>query len=232
VKTWVLILVLSVGASTAAAGAQTRAVDDPCIEPGETAVHLEASDGANVYGVQVGNGPNGVVLAHQFLSDHCEFMPFARVLAARGYRVLVIDHRGYGASSGGNPSRLDLDVAAAVARLRADGATKVKLIGASMGGTAVLAAAARIRPVQGVLSLSAARRFRGLNALRAVRRSRVPVRFLATKGDVPFRIDARALMRASAARDKAVVIYGGSLHGSLLLRIPRAKRYVLSFLAR
>ena len=231
-KILALLLVLAFGASTAATGAQTRAVDDPCIEPGETAVHLRASDGARIYGVHVGNGPNGVVLAHQFLSDHCEFMPFARELAARGYRVLVIDHRGNGASSGGGPSRLDLDVAAAVGRLRADGATKVKLIGASMGGTAVLAAAARIRPVQGVLSLSGARRFRGLDALRAVRRSRVPVRFLATNGDVSFRIDARALMRASAARDKAVVIYGGSLHGSLLLRIPRAKRYVLSFLAR
>jgi pimeloyl-ACP methyl ester carboxylesterase len=55
-----------------------------------------------------------------------------------GYRALVFDFRGY--------NRLDDDVVAAVAELRRRGVTKVVLVGSSMGGTAVLLAATRIRP--------------------------------------------------------------------------------------
>jgi dienelactone hydrolase len=206
-------------------------VDDPCIGKGETPVQLKASDGARVYGVEVGTGTTGVVLGHQYLSDHCELMGFARELAARGYRALAIDFRGYGASTGGDGRRLDRDLAAAAGRLRADGATRVFVVGASMGGTAALAAASWVAPpVAGVVSLSGPAQFRGLDALRAVRRSRVPVRFLASRGDTAFAGDARTLMRAARAKDKAIVLYAGARHGSSLLDVPRAKALVLAFL--
>ena len=127
-------------ALVAAQASGARGAEDPCLKQNETPVALKTSDGADVYGVEVGAGTTGVVLGHQFFSDHCELMGFARELAQRGYRVLAIDFRGYGDSAGGVNGRLDRDVAAAVARLRADGATRIKLVGASMGGTAVLAA--------------------------------------------------------------------------------------------
>jgi pimeloyl-ACP methyl ester carboxylesterase len=230
----VLPLILLLAAVPAALASRTGSgADDPCIQPGETAVTMRASDGAVVYGVEIGTGTTGVVLGHQYLSDHCEFIEFARELAGRGYRALTIDFRGNGASSGGDGRRLDRDIAAAVSQLRSDGATRIKLVGASMGGTAVLTAAARITPaVNGTVSLSAPARYRGLDAIRAVRRSRVPVRFFAARRDVRFADDARMLMKASKAKDKAILIVAGARHGSSLLDVPRAKARVQAFLAR
>jgi pimeloyl-ACP methyl ester carboxylesterase len=214
-------------------GGARSGAEDPCIQPGETPVQLTTSDGAGIYGVEVGTGTTGVVLGHQYLSDHCEFMDFARDLAKRGYSSLAIDFRYYGRSRGGDGRRLDLDVAAAVARLRADGATRIKLVGASMGGTAVLVAASRIMPaVDGVVSLSGPAQYRGLNALRAVRTLRVPVRFVVSRSDRPFAADALALVKAITEKDKAIFRLTGGLHGSSTLGRPGALSFVLAFLAR
>jgi pimeloyl-ACP methyl ester carboxylesterase len=229
VLTLCLVLALAPLGSTAVRSATT----DLCIKPGETPVQIKAADGATVYGVEVGTGKTGVVLGHQYLSDHCEFMDFARELAGAGFRALTIDFRYNGASTGGNSSRLDLDVVAAVARLRGDGATRIKLVGASMGGTAVLVAASRITPpVDGVVSLSGPASFRGLNAVQAVRRSRVPVRFLVSRGEARFAGNATYLMRAAAAKDKAILRVSNGGHGSSILTVPAAKSFVLAFLAR
>jgi pimeloyl-ACP methyl ester carboxylesterase len=212
-----------------------RQDEDYCAKPGDAAVHLKASDGAEIYGLEIGKGATGVVFGHQFLSDHCEWVDFARRLARSGFRTLSIDFRGNGDShvNGGSGTRLDRDVAAAVARLRSDGATKIKLVGASMGGTAVLVAASNIRPpVDGVVSLSGPASYNGLDALRAVRRSHVPVRFLVARGDIRFADDAATLMKAAAAHDKAIVRYGGAAHGSSLLGLPGATAYVTTFLRR
>lgn len=233
-----LLLACLVGAASlaAASGGDARPrADDPCLQQGETPVQLKASDGAVVYGVEVGTGTTGVVLGHQVASDHCELMDFARELAQHGYRALSIDFRDYGqsASRGGKWWRLDRDVAAAVARLRADGATRIKLVGASMGGTATLVAASWIRPaVDGVVSLSGPDYFRSLNALRAVKRSRVPVRFLVSRQDRRFATDALLMMRSAAAKDKAILRLTEAGHGSSLLDIPAAKAFVLAFLAK
>ena len=93
-------------ALVAAQASGARSAEDPCLKQNETPVQLKTSDGADVYGVEVGAGTTGVVLGHQFFSDHCELMGFARDLAQRGYRVLAIDFRGYGDSAGGVDGRL------------------------------------------------------------------------------------------------------------------------------
>jgi alpha-beta hydrolase superfamily lysophospholipase len=83
-----------------------------------------------------------------------------------------------------------------------------------------------------VISLSGPAQFRGLDALRAVKRSRVAVRFLASRADRRFAADARTLMKAARAKDKAIVIYAGGRHGSSLLDVPKAKGLALAFLTR
>ena len=214
-------------------GRTSSRATDACIQPGDTPVRMKTSDGVALYGLEVGTGTTGVVLGHQYFSDHCEFMALARELAGLGYRALSIDFRGNGLSSSGRSNRLDLDVAAAVGRLRADGATRVKLVGASMGGTAALVAGSWIRPaVDGIVSLSGPYYFRGMNALRAVKRSKVPVRFLVSRDDRPFAANATELVRTAAARDKAILRYTAAGHGSSILDVPSAKAYVLAFLAR
>ena len=125
----------------AGVGAAAPTETDQCLQAGDTPVHMKTRDGVTIYGLEVGTGTTGVVFGHQYFSDHCEFMALARELAGLGYRAVSIDFRGNGLSSTGRSNRLDLDIAAAVARLRAEGATRVKLVGASMGGTAALVAA-------------------------------------------------------------------------------------------
>ena len=216
-----------------AAGRTGSSVTDPCIQPGETPVRMKTRDGVALYGLEVGTGTTGVVLGHQYFSDHCEFMTLARELAGLGYRAISIDFRGNGLSATGRSNRLDLDVAAAVAHLRAEGVTRVKLVGASMGGTAVLVAGSWVRPVvDGIVSLSGPDYFRGLNAVQAVRCSKVPVRFLVSRDDRPFASDATTLMRRAVARDKAIVRYTNAGHGSSILNVPAAHALVLAFLAR
>jgi pimeloyl-ACP methyl ester carboxylesterase len=217
-----------------AAPLHSSAVDDPCLDASrDTAVTMTTTDAAKIYGVETGTGTVGVVLAHQYFSDHCEWMDFAHQLATQGYRAIAIDLRGNGASSGGAAGRYDRDVIAAAKQLRNDGATKVVLVGASMGATAVLVAASELKPAAAaVVSLSAPARYRALDALFAVRHSHVPVRFLASRLDQPFASDARRLMLAAVAKDKAVAVYPGARHGSSVLDVPRAKALVLAFLER
>jgi pimeloyl-ACP methyl ester carboxylesterase len=229
----VLALACASALVLAAAGAARPAVTDACLEAGDMPVHMKTRDGVSLYGVEVGSGTTGVVLGHQYFSDHCEFMAFARELAGLGYRALSIDFRGNGLSGTGRSNRLDLDVAAAVARLRADGATRVELVGASMGGTAALVAGSWVRPtVDGIVSLSGPDYFRGMNATKAVERSRVPVRFLVSRDDRPYASDATTLMRRARAKDKAIVRYSAAGHGSSILSVPSAHALVLAFLAR
>jgi pimeloyl-ACP methyl ester carboxylesterase len=194
---------------------------------------MKTRDGVSIYGLEVGTGATGVVLGHQYFSDHCEFMALARELAGLGYRAISIDFRGNGLSATGRSNRLDLDVAAAVERLRADGATRIELVGASMGGTAALVAGSWVRPaVNGIVSLSGPDYYRGLNAVRAVERSRVPVRFLVSRDDRTLASDATTLMRRAASRDKAILRYTAAGHGSSILSLPAAHAVVLAFLAR
>lgn len=73
--------------------------------------------------------------------------------------------------------------------LRADGAERVVLVGASIGGTASLVAAAQIEPrVDGVVSLSAVNVLSvipdpDVTARRAVRQLRMPVLLVSTEDD-------------------------------------------------
>lgn len=228
-----LAVALLVGLPGTTAARAASAAADPCPRPDGTPVQLKASDGASVYGVEFGSGSTGVVLGHQLWSDHCEFVDVARELSGRGLRALAIDFRGYGFSRGGAAGRLDRDFAAAVRHLRGEGVRRVELVGASMGGTAALVASSWITPaVAGAVSLSGPVRFHNLDALRAVRRLHVPVRFLASKGDSPFSSDAVTLMKATAARDKAIARYPGYRHGSALLELPAARALVTAFLTR
>lgn len=110
-------------------------------------------------------------------------------------------------------------MAAAVTQLRRRGVTRVVLVGLSMGGTAVLVAAARIRPpVAGVVSLSGPAEFGDMDASAAVARLRVPALFMAARADGPFAAAARGLYRAAGTRDKRLVVLSSAAHGTNMLQ--------------
>jgi alpha-beta hydrolase superfamily lysophospholipase len=202
-------------------------------------LRFTASDGVRLIGVVLGTGPRVVILAHQGGSppNFCGWVPYARALAARGYRVLVFDHRGYGssgrASRSTRTSRIDYDVLGAIRTMRARGATSVVLAGASLGAGAVVSAAPRaIPPVDGVVSVSGPTRIFRINVLKAVRALRIPTLFVAAEGDSPFPEQAQQLYDACPSSDKGLLIVPGYEHGVALLPDPRVRVAVDAFITR
>jgi pimeloyl-ACP methyl ester carboxylesterase len=199
-----------------------------------TLLRFPAADGTQLDGVLVGRGPAGVVLVHQYPADLCGFWPYAVYLSQRGLQAFAIDLRCFGVSAcpqaDDAKSRLVDDVAGAVAVLRAHGAKRIALLGASMGATTALLAGAALRPpVAAVVSLSTGKfdlstllgGSTPLDTYSAARRLSVPVLFAVARGDsgVPV-AQVQALYRMAPSRDKQLVILGGSssgLHGWDLL---------------
>jgi len=232
-RTVIVAAALSVLSATAASARVTRAAD--CVRPTDraTAVQFRAAGGARLTGAVLGRGRTGVVFAHQVAGDHCQWLPFARQLVKQGYRALVFDMRGYGSSTGVTNTDPQLDVVAAAAELRRRGAKRVILVGASMGGSGVLAAAPKIRPaIQGVVALSAPTAFSSADALAAVRRLEHPALFIAGRDDGDFARAARLLYKAAATKDKRLVIATSSWHGVDLTYIPAVKKRVFDFIRR
>ncbi len=113
------------------------------------AIRFRAGDGVELVGRLWGEGDVGVVLAHGFSQGEAQdgWLPFPAVLAKRGYLALTFNFRGFcdgeGCSGDGERGNNWRDAMAAVALLEERGAKKIFLIGASMGGLAVLRAAGR-----------------------------------------------------------------------------------------
>jgi pimeloyl-ACP methyl ester carboxylesterase len=232
----------SAAAGAAVAKPKPLQLRETCVTRAERrrVVRFAAVDRVRLIGVEFGRGPDAVVLAHQGGGAAgptlCSWVPYARSLARAGYRVLAFDHRGYGSSS--KPTRadrlfrIDADVVAAVALLRRRGATRVVLGGASLGGAAVVGAAARISPlVQGVFTLGAPQSFGSVDAVAAARSLQVPALFTAAVDDDPFDDDARALFDACASLEKRLEIFPGSRHGTPTLRDPQVKALVDAWIA-
>jgi pimeloyl-ACP methyl ester carboxylesterase len=125
-------------------------------------VRFSAADGVELVGRLSGAGDVGVILAHGFSHGVAQegWERFVPALVSRGYTVLTFNFRGFCDSEGCSegPSQFGKnwrDAMAAVVFMETRGAKKIFLIGASMGGLAVLRAA-RMPEVDlsGVVSLS------------------------------------------------------------------------------
>jgi pimeloyl-ACP methyl ester carboxylesterase len=162
--------------------------------------------------LSIGTGRVGVVLAHQSSGSLCQWWPYARSLAAR-FRVVAFDFDGAGASPYGN-GNYPGEVAAAAEWARDHGSRKIVLMGASMGGTAVVVAAAHLGgSITGVIDLSGPADFAGMNALGAARRVHVPALFAYGTLDVGFATDVRHVRAAAATRDKPILAVKAPNHG-------------------
>ena len=138
--------------------------------------------------------PRAIVLAHEHMSNLCGWIPYAEHLRDLVYRVLAFD---FGA-------HLVDDVNGAAGRLRHDGATKIVLMGASMGGTASLVAAASASPaVTAIAALSAPSDFMGMDGTSASQRLTVPVLYMAAQDNGEFPGDARAMYAVCPPRTKS-----------------------------
>lgn len=225
---WLLALVVALTVvPTPAAGSAA----DGCTPAGGD-LHLRAADGTRLVGHRFGSGRTAVVLAHQSDGTLCQWVPYAKHLASRGYTAVVFDFRNAGGSQSvpwTATRRLGGDIAAAVRAARAGGATRVFLVGASLGGSAAISAGANVRPeVAGVVSVSGSADL--ADALVAAKRLRVPALYLAAKGDRDFAADVPRLSRATRSPHQAVVLPGFEHGVQLVAASARARTLIETFL--
>jgi pimeloyl-ACP methyl ester carboxylesterase len=230
------------GTSPAAQGQEAPpSLEDACSSDNELharSTWFRASDGVRLYGVAAGKGPIAVVLAHEGGSDLCGWLSYIESLSRAGVRAFAFDFRGYGESDSPDRGRLalGLDLAAAVARVRADGATHVFLMGASMGGAAVVQNTAGVR-VDGLISLSGTRLWSGFgtNDPTGVRSLRAPFLYIGSRDDsrAP-RKEALSVFHDVGSSDKRIVLYPGGAHGTSLVDVPpygdRTRALILSWI--
>jgi len=108
---------------------------------------------ADLYGTLP--SPRAAVLCHGQSWDASGWREIATQLAQRGVPALALNFRGYDGSTGKTvPASTVTDVHAAKLWLRAAGAQEIALVGASMGGHAVLGSSFE-RDVELVVSISA-----------------------------------------------------------------------------
>jgi dienelactone hydrolase len=206
--------------------ARPLVVRDRCASGPERASALRffTSDDTALAGVVLGGGPSGVVLAHGLNLDLCQWLPYARELAASGYRVLAYDSR--------SGIRVDLDMEAAVEALRRAGAVRVAAVGSSLGALAAVVGGARLRQQpEAIVSLSSPSSYGPVSALAVAPRLRTSVLFAASTEDEPFSSDARELYAAAAPAERQLQILPGAAHGVDMLERPEFRAFFEAYLA-
>jgi alpha-beta hydrolase superfamily lysophospholipase len=139
----------------------------PAQREGERALSIETEDGLSLGATYTEGRPGapGVVLAHGVADSRTRLAPWADRLSAQGYHVVRFDFRAHGASEGAvctYGQREARDVRAAVGALRSlprVDRDRVAVVGASMGGGSVLAAAPTLAGVRALVLLAPASRF-------------------------------------------------------------------------
>ncbi|MGH3386076.1 MAG: alpha/beta hydrolase family protein [Nocardioidaceae bacterium] len=192
-----------------------------------TEVGFEASDGTELYAVELGDGPRGLVLLHTTSSTAlCGWAPAMTWLADAGFHVLAMDSRCSGYSGCETGEGFDLDLLAATEELRSRGAETVIAVGGSRGGSVTLSAAARPdHDLDAVVDLSGGwphAFYTGPSpsddpAVLA-KRIDVPVLGVAARDDLGMNLEEhRAVHQAIAAKDKEYVLLKEGGHAMMML---------------
>jgi pimeloyl-ACP methyl ester carboxylesterase len=191
---------------------------------GSREVSFAGPGDTELVGRELGEGSVALVLAHGAGTTMESWYAPMDAFADAGYRVLAFDARGVGDSSGTrstDPAARAVDIEAAMRFARAQGASRVVVMGSSLGAQATLMVAGR-NDVAAVVGVSPATVPDGLDAITA------PAFFVASAGDRGPATNARALGRHF---DRPARIVAGSVHGAdLFTDHPEATRAVVAFL--
>ena len=138
-------------------------------------LQLRTADGVTIAAMlyQADGEAPAVVLVHMYTRTKDDWRPFAERLQAAGLTALAIDLRGHGASGGlSTPApAMALDVQAAIGFLAGHGGVRgIAVVGASLGASAAIMAAAESPEVRGVALLSPATDYRGVRIDAALRK--------------------------------------------------------------
>ncbi|MFC7493875.1 MULTISPECIES: alpha/beta fold hydrolase [unclassified Nocardioides] len=155
--------------------------------------------------VSIGRGPVVAVLLHQTDGNGlCGWLPFARAIEQEGMAALAIDLCRYGEAACRDVAAgtfEDADqvrpVALAVAHARRHlGARRVVVVGASMGGSVALMAAATTPGIDAVVDLSGPVAWPGMELVRRGRAVEVPALVAMATSEGPEEVDGAATIVA------------------------------------
>lgn len=201
--------------SPAPAAAASPSITADCVSPGtplaKRVVHFASADHQETVEAYVrtpfagsGGGARakspgiGIVIDHQSSQSLCDSMGWADQFAAEGYLAVAPSL---------DDGSLVTETEGAVAYLRAHGATQIVLLGASMGGTTVLATAAKLQPpVQAVISVSGPTAYAMADAGTTAPDLTVPVFYSAGAGDTDFAQNETDMYNATKEKDKVLDI--------------------------
>jgi dienelactone hydrolase len=211
-----VLLAVTVAMAAGVAGCHSAPQPGPtCLGSGEQLVHFDAGTG-QLPAVVIGTGSVGLIFGHQYGGDLCQWIDEARWFASIGYRSMVFDFAGFGWADDGAPDP-DRDVVAAADYLKSHGVRSLALIGASMGGGAVVAAAPRLSlPVVAVVSLSGSQGTFGVDAVGAAARLSAPLLCVAAQDDDGYADTARQLCADGAPGQRQLMMVAGKAHGVFL----------------
>ena len=234
-----------VGLAAILVGACNEPNPAPSSPEGSVEVTFPSTDGVSLSGRLFGpeEASVGVVLSHMLPADQRSWFDFARTLAGQGYLALTFDFRGYCPGGDGGCSEGERQVAAiwqdvegAIAFLRTRGVRQVVLIGASMGGTASLVAAAHEgQGVTAVVTLSAPIEIEGLAATRDVLADATAAKLFIAGNDDTVAAEAAEQLYEGSILPKRYELVTTSDHGTDLLTGNQAgavERLALDWLAR
>lgn len=200
----------------------------------EGEVTFMTEDNIELNGNIFGSGNKWVILSHMFPTDQTSWFEFAEILKEDGYIILTYDFRGYGKSGGSKDvSKLDIDLAAALAYIKQYDPELIYLMGASMGGTASLVLASEER-IDGVISFSSPDEFEGISAISVIGDIVAGKLFIASQGDEDAARSATEMYEKSM-EPKQLEILEGDSHGTFIFEeepenAEKLKEIVLFFL--
>jgi pimeloyl-ACP methyl ester carboxylesterase len=203
----------------------------------QQSISFLAEDGGRVCADLYGQGNRAVVLAHGGRFSKESWRVQANALVSEGFRVLAIDFRGFGCSTG--PGQADFDnapfendVLAAVRYLKAHGAKAVSVVGGSFGGAAAGDASIKTAPgeIDRIVFLGAAP-----NLPAQELKSRAL--FIVARGDandVGLRLPGIRTQYEKTPGLKELIVLDGSAHAQFLFQTDQSARVmheILRFLS-
>ena len=168
---------------------------------------------------ELGSGETAAVLLHQTDGNGlCGFLFYADYLAERGIKIAAMDLCGYGQSTCTDLAVSDdpaAQVKAVTDVVRADGATRVVLVGASMGGTTAVHAA-EATDADAIVDLSGPAEFNSMTVSADAPNVTMPALFAFSHADQADLDAVRRQLKAMPSKNKTFLTYDSG-HGYELL---------------
>jgi pimeloyl-ACP methyl ester carboxylesterase len=203
----------------------------------QQAISFSTQDGGHICADLYGKGDRAIVLAHGGRFNKESWRNQARTLASAGFRILAIDFRGFGCSSGPRQADFDNapfenDVLAAVRYLKKHGVKTVSVVGGSFGGGA--AGDASIKSVQGEIDRVV---FLGAAPNLSAEKLKSRALFIVARddgNDAGPRLPGIRAQYDKAPQPKELIVLDGSAHAQFLFQTDqsdRVMREILRFLS-